>query len=60
MQGLISCVVLIIFASSASKVENLKSTLAQAKEQARLSQAAADRAAVDLEAEKVTCRKYEK
>ncbi|XBH74699.1 hypothetical protein VPH35_101598 [Triticum aestivum] len=59
MWSLISCVVLIIFAGSAGEVEALKSTLAQAKEQARMSQAAADKAATDLKAEQVTRRQYE-
>ena len=51
IRSLISCVVLTIFAGSAGKVETLKSALAQVKEQARLSQAVADKAAADLEAE---------
>ena len=59
MRSLISCVALIIFAGSAAEVETLKSTLAQAKEQARVSQAAADKAAADLKAEQVTRCKYE-
>ena len=42
-----------------TKVEDLKSTLAQAKEQARVSQVAADKAAADLEAEQVTRHKYQ-
>ena len=50
---------LIIFADRATEVEDLKSALAQAKEQARVRQAAADKAAADLEAEQVTRRKYE-
>nr|XP_040251756.1 protein WEAK CHLOROPLAST MOVEMENT UNDER BLUE LIGHT-like 1 [Aegilops tauschii subsp. strangulata] len=44
---------------SAAEVETLKSTLAQAKEQARVSKVAADKAAVDLKAEQVTRRQYE-
>nr|XP_020157845.2 uncharacterized protein LOC109743178 [Aegilops tauschii subsp. strangulata] len=44
---------------SAAEVETLKSALAQAKEQARVSQAAADKAAADLKAEQVTRRRYE-
>ena len=59
MRSLISCVALIIFAGSAAEVETLKSTLAQAKEQARVSQAAADKAAADLKAEQVARRQYE-
>ena len=54
MWSLISCVVLIIFAGSAGEVEALKSTLAQAKEQARVSKAAAD-----LKAEQAARRRYE-
>ena len=42
-----------------TEVEAVKNALAQAKEQARLSQAAADKAAADLEADKFTPRKYE-
>ena len=45
---------LIIFADRATEVEDLKSAHAQAKEQAWVSQAAADKAAADLEAEQVT------
>ena len=59
MWSLISCVILTIFASSGGEVEALKSALAQSKEQARVSQAAADKAAADLKAEQVTRRKYE-
>ena len=59
MRSLSSCVALIIIAGSAAEVETLKSALAQAKEQARVSQAAADKAAADLKAEQVTRRKYE-
>ena len=50
---------LIIFADRATEVVDLKSALSQAKEQARVSQAAADKASADLEAEQVTRRKYE-
>ena len=59
MWSLISCVVLITSTGSAGEVEALKSALAQAKEQARVSQAAANKAAADLKAEQVTRRKYE-
>ena len=38
---------------SVAKVETLKRTLAQAKEQARASKAAVDQAATDLKAEQV-------
>nr|XP_045089558.1 chromosome partition protein MukB-like [Aegilops tauschii subsp. strangulata] len=48
-----------ITSDRATEVEDLKSAFAQAKEHAWLSQAAADKAAADLEAEQVTCRKYE-
>ena len=51
--------VLIIFADRATEVEDLKSALAQAKEQARVSQVATDKAAADLEAEQVTRRSCE-
>ena len=44
---------------SAAEVETLKSALTQAKEQARVSQAAADKAVADLEAEQLTRHKYE-
>nr|XP_020165653.1 tropomyosin-2-like [Aegilops tauschii subsp. strangulata] len=44
---------------SAAEVETLKGDLARAKEQARVSQAAADKAAADLKAEQVACRRYE-
>ena len=59
MRSLISCVALIIFAGSASEVETLKSALAQAKGQAQVSQAAANKAATDLKAKQVARRKYE-
>nr|XP_045088958.1 translation initiation factor IF-2-like [Aegilops tauschii subsp. strangulata] len=44
---------------SAAEVETLKSALAKAKKEAEASKAAADKAAVDLEAEQVTHRNYE-
>nr|XP_020158507.1 tol-Pal system protein TolA-like [Aegilops tauschii subsp. strangulata] len=44
---------------TATQVETLKSTLAEAKEEARASKAAADKVAADLEAEQVTRRKCE-
>nr|XP_020146712.1 tropomyosin-2-like [Aegilops tauschii subsp. strangulata] len=44
---------------SAAEVETLKSALAQAKEQARVSKVAADKAAADLKAEQVARRQYE-
>ena len=50
---------LIIFSDRATEVEDLKSTLAQAKEQALVSQAAANKTAVDLKAEQVARRRYE-
>ena len=50
---------LIIFSDRVTEVEDLKSALARAKEQAWVSRAAADKAAADLEAEQVTRRKYE-
>lgn len=50
---------LIIVSDRATEVEDLKSALAQAKEQARASQAAANKAAAALEAKQVTRRKYE-
>ena len=59
MRSLISYVALIKFVGSATEVEILKSTLAQAKEQARVCQAAADKAAADLKAEQCTRCKYE-
>ena len=59
MRSLSSHVALIVIAGSAAEVETLKSALAQAKEQARVSQAAADKAATDLKAEQVTYRQYE-
>ena len=59
MRSLSSCVALIIIAGSAAEVETLKSTLAQAKEQARVSKAAADKVVVDLKAEQVAHRQYE-
>ena len=37
MRGIITCVILIIFASSGTEVEALKSALSQANEQARVS-----------------------
>ena len=40
-----------MIAGSAVKVETLKGTLSQAKEQARVGKAAIDRAAADLKAE---------
>ena len=51
MQSLSSCVSLIIIVGSAAEVETRKSALAQAKEQARVSKVAADKAAMDLKAE---------
>ena len=42
-----------------SEVEALKSALAEAKEEARASKAAADKATADVEVEKVARRKYE-
>ena len=59
MRSLSSCVPLIIIAGSAAEVETLKSALAQAKEQARVSKAAADKAAADLKAEQVARCQYE-
>ena len=59
MWSLTSCVVPIIFVGSAGEVEALKSALAQAKEQARVSKAAADKEAADLKAEQVARRQYE-
>ena len=56
MRSLSSCVALIIIAGSAAEVETLKSALAQAKEEARVSQVAADKAAADLKAEQVSRR----
>ncbi|XBH56015.1 hypothetical protein VPH35_077949 [Triticum aestivum] len=44
---------------SAAEVETLKSTLARAKEQAKASKAAADKAAVDLRTEQVARNQYE-
>nr|XP_020150710.1 nucleolar and coiled-body phosphoprotein 1-like [Aegilops tauschii subsp. strangulata] len=44
---------------SAAAVKTLKGDLAQAKEQARLSQAVADKSAADLKAEQVAHRQYE-
>ena len=41
---------------SATEVETLKSALAEAKEEVRARKAAADKAAADLEAEKVARR----
>ena len=48
-----------MIAGSAAEVETLKGALSQVKEQARVSRAAADKAAVDLKAEQATCRQYE-
>ena len=45
-----------IIAGSAAKVETLKSALAEAKEQAKASKAAADKAAADLKSEQVARR----
>ena len=59
MRSLSSCVALIIIAGSAAEVEIPKSALAQAKEQARVSKAAANKAAADLNAEQVARRQYE-
>ena len=44
---------------SAAEVETLKSALAEAKEDAKVSNAAADKATADLEAEQVTRRSCE-
>ena len=59
MRSLISCVALIIIAGSSAEVKTLKSTLAPAKEQARVSQVAADKADADLKAEQVARCRYE-
>ena len=40
-------------------VETLRGELAQAKEQARVNKAAADKAAEDLKSEQFVCRQYE-
>ena len=42
-----------------TEVEALKSALAEAKEEARASKVAAEKAAADVEAEKVARRQYE-
>ena len=42
-----------------TKVETLKSALAEAKEEARARKAAVEKAAADVEAEKVARRQYE-
>lgn len=47
------------FAGSAAAIETLKGDLAQAEEQARISQATADKAATDLKAEQAARRRYE-
>ena len=44
---------------SATEVETLESALAEAKEEAKASKAAADKAAVDLKAEQAARRQYE-
>src|SRR5215216_4580290 len=54
-----SCAAMCMIASSANEVETLKSALAQAKEQARVSKAAAEKVAVDLKAEQVARRQCE-
>ena len=46
-------------AGSAAEVETLKSTLAQAKEEARENKAAPDKAAAELKTEQVVRRKHE-
>jgi DNA repair exonuclease SbcCD ATPase subunit len=48
-----------MIAGSAAEVETLKSALAQAKEEAKVSKAAADKAAADLKSEQVARRQYE-
>ena len=47
---------MIVIAGSAAEVETLKSALSQAKEQAKASKAAADKAAADLKTEQVAHR----
>ena len=59
LRSLSSCVALFIIAGSAAAVETLRGDLAQAKEQARVSQAVADKVAADLKAEQVVCHRYE-
>jgi chromosome segregation ATPase len=48
-----------MIAGSAAEVETLKSALAQAKEEAKASKAAADKAPADLKSEQVARRQYE-
>lgn len=43
----------------AAEVESLKSALAQAKKEAEVIREAADKAAMELEAEKTTCQRHE-
>ena len=49
-----------MIAGSAAAAETLRGELAQAKEQARMNKAAADKAAEDLKSEQVVHRQYEK
>ena len=59
MRSLNSCAAMIMVAGSVSKVKTLKSALAQAKEQARASKAAADKAVADLKTEQVARCQHE-
>ena len=48
-----------VFTDGAAAVETLRGELAQAKEQARVSKAAADKAVADLTAEQAARRRFE-
>ena len=50
-QSLSLCVAMCMIVGSATEVETLRSALVEAKEEARVSKAAADKAAADLKAE---------
>src|SRR5215216_5268122 len=54
-----SCTAMCMIAGSVAKVETLKRALAQAKEEAKASKAAADKAAADLKSEQDARRQYE-
>ena len=53
------CVAICIIADGATEVETLRSDLARTKEQARVSNAAAEKAAADLKDEQATWRQFE-
>ena len=49
---------MVMMVGSAAEVESRKSALAQAKEEAKASKAAADKVAAELKTEQVTCRQH--